>query len=385
MQPAEYKFQTPAHRFNWVVLPTQLGKLSRKLLASSTDGYFIAATGAGSFLTPLLFAAGLTWGWLQFDYFYVYTESLWFLVLAILLGSFSSHLGLVFTIGFILGDFFLADTHYIKYQGATRTLALVISYIVLLLVTIVPAIVIKNLVVEIKLPATVDLTTKLIAGAILYAALTYFYLYFWANMAPVLIRPVFTWHDGQPTVPAITILQNKTDWLVWPGVGMAILRLVLQTRMALNPANQPFYKTMESHFFNVSLNRPVTSYINPWIRTFLFACITAFTLSGILLDWTSTIIVGALAFLFQALSAGLIPRPAFINKWSERIYKIPAVFRVVAAFIVIFFITKYIVSAMWQSGRNFLPLIIATCFAFLILFLLNPGKPSNPLSYEPKE
>src|SRR5688572_995318 len=130
MQPAEYKFQTPAHRFNWLVLPSQLGKLSRKLLASSTDGYFIAATRAGSFLTPLLFAVGLTWGWLHFDYQYVYTESLWFLVLAIMLGSFSSHLGLVFTIGFMLGDFFLSDSHYIKYHGAIRSLTLVISYIV---------------------------------------------------------------------------------------------------------------------------------------------------------------------------------------------------------------------------------------------------------------
>lgn len=104
-------------RFWWVKLPLASRRLSRGLLAILLDGlYLMVWPPVAALTTPLVVVAGFLLGWLHpgsdltTQSPEAFSQSLAVLVLAVVVGAFSGHLGAGFLVGYAVGDFFLANT-----------------------------------------------------------------------------------------------------------------------------------------------------------------------------------------------------------------------------------------------------------------------------------
>ena len=373
MDTEEYQFQSELHRFNWLYLPAQAGKISGKLLIVLTDGYFLCISKAGGIISPLLFILGLIWGWQHFDFQYVYTESFWFLLAAVILGSISSHLGLLFTLGFILGNSILSDINFGDKSFLVKSAGLLVSYLVLLLLTTMQSIPIKYLVGELKFSKINNRHIKQVLLIIVYLLLTFCFIYFWLLAAPILIQPMYTWLGGSTSPAPVIVTKEELNWLLSAGLIAAFIRLFIQYRMSMNHANDNFFRFYEKSIHDISLNKPFTYSINPWIRFFINTAISLLTIAGLFNSWLPAILVFVLYFLFYCIRIGFIPWPPWLVKWASVIGKVPTLIKLIAGTFLVYLVIRFIVFGIIdaESVNNFSLVIITFC-GLSIFFFLNP-------------
>jgi hypothetical protein len=211
-----------------------------------------------------------------------------------------------------------------------------------------------------------------VAGHIL---LTGVLVYFWAQVVPILIRPIYTWHGAGPPVSAMAPLQESG----WVPVVAAVLasfgRMLLQGISASRPERTLRMDVLEQRLATDAPVVPLAQRVPPWGRVVGQALWVTLLLSGMLESWIDAFLLWALIVLIQAARAGLVSIP--LGPWPRWMAKIPLLFRLITGFVAVGVLSAFVLpQVLWQF--SFRPIAILTAIALVVLYLLVPGVPGVP-------
>lgn len=368
----------------WVHLPAAARRLSSILADALTDGYYLVAfRPLGALAPPVALLIGLWFGWFTPGFSEVFTESLFFLLVAAVLGVLSGNLGVLFVIGFAFGDFFIAHPEWTGRWGVIGSLLrvripLLIQYGLLTLLCVNVPVVSKSLVSNLRGLSRFGPGAALALASLLHAAVTFILVYFWTQAVPILIRPIFTWTGGAPTVSAMSVLQSSSALTIAGfAVAASLIRMALQAATAVNPAFSARVEPVEAGFRSTEPAESLAQRLPPPVRVTAQGAWATLMLSGMLLAWIEALLLFALIWLVGAARAGLVRLP--VKTWQSLVEHVPFTFRIAATFTAIFFAAQRLTEwAASQPGGNvwgFRLIILVTAIALVISFLLNPGLP----------
>lgn len=374
----------------WIRLSLWSRYISRQMPLKTTDGIYLnvnpiagAAAPIAALLLGLLFGAG------QLGYDTVYTESMLFLCIAVLFGTFSANLGMLFLAGFVVGEFILAanwtSVPSTRYDGLIANvfryrIPLLISYGLLAIVTVQIPVLIKQLLIQIKLPLRFNNHIKLGFAMLTQPLLTGTVIYFWVQIMPVLIRPVYTWTARTPRVEAMANFQEYGYVLVTLAVLASLLRVYLQSRTVFDKTLSERMDQIEQKadrvFTKAKPVKPIGDYFHPWVKTVALTLVMAVTLSGLYELWWDALILSAFILVIQAARSRLIHIP--LGKWPYWMARIPVLYRLIIAFLLILYFSKSIIE-YYYSGyqQTFRPVIVMTGLAMVFVYLLTPMLPEQ--------
>jgi hypothetical protein len=342
-----------------------------------------------AFVPLVVLLIGLLFGWAQLGFESIYSESFVFLLIAIMIGFFSANLGLMFLVGFVFGEFFLALdwTSTLTWRHDTVwenilyfRIPLIMTYGLLAGLIVKVPVLIKHLLVQVRPPQGLGSQVQLGFMMIGHALVTTFLVYFWMQVMPVLVRPVFTWSSRNPPVEAIETFQVYGVWLIVAAIVSSAARLYLQHRTTYHPYCRSRLEQVEQQlqhtFASVNEVKPWAERFTPWGRTIALSALLTLLLSGLYASWLDALILGTFIFVLQAARMRLIPVP--LGKWPQWMERIPLLYRLVFSFLIILFLTRTVLNhyfSSWgsTSQESFTPVIVLTGLSMLIVFLLNPG------------
>lgn len=368
--------------FWWVKLPLRIRHISASLMDSLLDGYYLLSSSIiAAIASPIAFLVGLLWGWQHWGYTGLFSESLIFMMVIILIGVLSGHLGFMFLTGYILGDFFLVHDNWtwprndFLHALVVVRVPLLIKYALLSFILLYLPRITKTLVQQLQLPRLVGRKASIALVFPLYTFLTAMFVYFWSQMLPLLLRPIFTWIGRSPTVKAISPLQNDWEILVFMAIIAAIIRLVLQTLSISQDKIGKKLDAYEAQFIGVEPIEPIAQKMPLLAVVILHALWATLLLAGLYLTWLEAIIVFALLVFIQSVRTELFPLP--IQWWRNLVERVPILFRLIVVFTIIYLAATPIIQQGFRTTNSFRPIIILTVIAFLLLFILIPGLPSE--------
>ncbi|MGH7824992.1 MAG: hypothetical protein ACREQ7_07425 [Candidatus Binatia bacterium] len=390
-------------RIWWLRLPLVARRLSAQLALTLLDGFYLVAwPRMAALLPPVAFVTGLLIGW-QYGGITVeivrkptvFTQSLAIMGTAAALGVMSAQLGALFLAGFAFGDFFLAHPSLFPSPGRTfeeivmlsdRTfggrisylirarIPLLIEYGVLGLLAVSIPLMTKALVSQLSLPSRVGRNVRFAVAVLGHGALTAVLVYFWAQIAVILIRPVFTWMGDQPTVAAVQPLQSHGHFLVLIAVTASLARMCLQGLTAFRLDLGKRLDNFQQDLASASPVLPAADQVNPWVIAALRTLWATLLLSGLLTNWPDALMLGTVILFVQTARSGLIQLP--IAPWRSFVQRIPVLLRLVAGSTVVYYLAQMILQWQIWHRDSFRPIVLVTGIAFLIFFALMPGVPA---------
>src|SRR5688572_14596195 len=223
----------------WLRVPLLARRVTGALSEPLVDGqYLVAWRPLAAAAPPLALALGFWIGSTHWTYRAVFTESLSLLMLAVVVGVASSYLGVLFVLGFAMGDYLLMTSGGVVARGSGLALhlpmvrlALFIEYGLLALLVVSVPMGAKALMAQLRLPRLVARYTagryaNVLLFAIGFPALVGVATYLWQQSWPLLIRPVYTWSGGQPTSTAMVALQRTGLTLAHTAATAALARVI---------------------------------------------------------------------------------------------------------------------------------------------------------------
>lgn len=372
------------YEFWWVKLPRKAARLSGKLSEYLMDGHYLTIVKPLAALLPLaMFILGFLWGWKDWGVYHVFTESKTLILVIIAIGALSSNLGMFFLVGFIIGDFFL-DTHIIGNVYNRSFIAkiflvnvpLIIKYSLLWMLLVFMPNMTKSLVLQLRFPKAMNLKTIIVIGAVFNVFLTGVFIYYWAQIAAFILRPLFTWQGGSLYTQTFVYLQTETMSLVFVAMAVVAIRMWLQALTVFNPK---YKKAIDAYELDLQAENtePVqTIKMNPWLAVILYTLWAILLISGLFQTWWEALILTAFTFVIYSIQRNLISIP--IDPWRRLINKVHPILRLLGVFILIYYAGKYVVLESWRRGNiEFRSMVIMAGLAIFILFLFNPGKPKE--------
>ncbi|HRH40528.1 MAG TPA: hypothetical protein PKY82_02705 [Pyrinomonadaceae bacterium] len=369
--------------FWWVLLPRLLKRFSPTLAAALTDGLYITTFPIlAAVLSPVIFAIGLLFGCFGNvgNYFFTeaYTESYLFLALAIALGVLSAHLGTMLLMGFALGNYFLffpfwfsnkADSSVFLYKFSW-----IISYALLAIVTTRIALITKSMLAEFYLIASLGKVASVILAIFGHLLITLGLVFLWSQLVPVLIRPIFTWHDAEPTIPANEPLQKYYFIFLGLAAVASLVRMALQAAATFSDNLSQKISLVEDAITENDV-KPLSEYIPRVILALCAALWAALFLSGLYTSNADAVIVGVVVLVLQLLQRGVIPLP--IGGYARLMESIPLALRLMVVTIVLYGVGYLILSQFWRVNNvTFRPMLFVTIFALVLFYLVNPQSPA---------
>lgn len=381
------------YKFWWIKLPIKVSRVSHGVAQSMMDGYYLTVWRYGAAILPgLIFILGCLWGWQDWGVEHLFTESRLFIIFIIILGALNGNLGTLFFFGFVLGDLLL-DSHVIGGNNISDKwlitqfllikIPLIIKYSLLWMILIFMPKTTKSLVLQFTPPEKIGLIASLILGSLLNIILSGIFIYYWTQIAPFIIRPLFTWQNASLNFQTFTYLQNETTLLVFIGVVAVTVRMVLQNLTVFYPKFKDKIDLYEQDIEteNAEIKEPLLEKMNPWIRVVFFSLWILLLMSGLFESWFEAIILGVLIFAIYAIQRNLLPLP--IDGWRGLINKVPLIIRLAIILILIYFLNNFIVLRTWETGSSsFRPLLITAGLTMLIFFFFIPGVPREEVAQQ---
>jgi hypothetical protein len=365
----------------WVRLPLAIRRVSRGIALTLVDGLYLAARPrVGGAAPPVAFLVGLVTGWLRLGFEQAFSESIIVLVLAVVFGVMSAHLGAMFLVGFALGDFLLAPPSYSMFTYSPLgnlvliRIPLLIEYGLLALLTVSIPLVTKGLLFQLSLSPRLSRQLRFRVAVVGHAILTGVLIYFWTQTVPILIRPVYTWQGSEPTVEAIAPLQQGGWVLVLVAVLVSLSRMVLQGQTVSRPELGARMDAMEQRLASAPPLVPLWQRVPLWGRVAAQALVASLLLSGMMQSWFDALLLGGLLFLIQAARSRLIAVP--LGPWPALVERVPLLLRLVGGFALIFALSLLILrQQVVVASDSFRPIVLLTCVALVVMYLLAPGLP----------
>lgn len=361
------------------LLPARLARrVSGQLAYALLDGAALVAWPAAPLLAmPAALGVGLGFGWLHPGFDELYTESLVFLLLAVAIGTLSGLLGALLTLGYALGDFLLWHRAWNAEDGVAgdlgrQWLPLLLTYALLAVLTVRTAIIAKGLAAQLALPARIDRRARFALAAAAHLLITAGLVWLWTAATPLLVRPIYTWNGRQPTIEAISPLQEEGAAVVVVALLVAGARLALQYRTAVTASLTARLDALEDTLRPARPIRPLLDRL-PLLRLLIAAATSLLLLAALLEGVAEAIVLGALLLAIGAARAGLLPVP--LGRWPELADRIPLVVRLAIGFLIVSWLTQAVVAPSFPATTSFRPILISTILALVVLYLLNPRTP----------
>lgn len=350
------------------------------------DGHYLTAwPRVAALAPPAAFLAGLLIGWRHWGFPHVFSESLAVMVFAGVVGVLSGQLGAMFLLGFALGDFILAHPDWSRgsfgHRGIVWNLiqvrvSLLIEYGLLGMLTVQLPLLTKTLLAQFTPPAKTPPWLRFTIAVVGHLAITYVLVYFWTQTVPQLIRPVFTWLGGSPTIPAASTLQRRGQILLLFTMGASLLRVVLQIATTMIPTWGGRLDYWVARLHMVEPVEPIGARFPPWVRIAASALASTLLLAGMYSHWLDALAVGCVTLAILAARSGLLPLR--FERWAAVVERVPLVSRLLLGLVMIRFLAgKILTSRTLTAAKTFRPVLVVTVLAMLLLFLLSPGLPAD--------
>lgn len=379
-------------RLWWVRLPRLGARMSSTLGLTLLDGHWVGAIRVLSVLaTPTALAVGVAIGWRQPGFEVLPTESLALLVLFVVVGTASGQLGLAMLGGLAFGQLVLSDTTW-AYAGEDLSRASLTSgdaadY---LLRVVVPLLIAYGVlaVVLVKLPlGTKAIVRSLLPGdrsplalrigiaLVAQVALTAAAVYLWALAAPVLLRPVWSWRDLEPTVEAIRPLQEDAATLARAGALMAALRLGIQALLVTVPSLAGRATAIEEELARPLSAPAVYDRLPQVVRSLISAALITLLLAGLLAGWGEAAVVYVAVSGFELVRTGVVPFPW--GPWGTLMERIPVLLRFVAGLVVVYLAGQWFLPERIRDAETFRPQLLFLLLGLTVFLILIPTVPGS--------
>lgn len=363
----------------WIRLPQTVRRLAVRPVLVLVDGLYLTAwPRVAAFLPPLALLLGLIFGAAHPGFRDVFSQSWPVLILAVLLGIFSGHLGALFLAGFAVGDFFLFHTEW-AYRGSfLRNLfqvrvPLLIEYGLLAFMTTGIALATKSLLAQLRPPERLAAQARIALAVAGHLGLTLLFVYLWMQVVPILIRPVFTWPGGSPPVDAMEILQRQG----WPLLVIAAIaslgRMGLQQLVARREKFTVTVDERERQLNNTTPLVPLSAEVPPLARVAITSVWSTLMLSGMLERWWEGLILLLVISALQLARAGIIV-PAVLRPWAAQIRRVPLPWRLAIGVLVTSFVARVALGPALARTNSFRPILLLTIFALLVFYMLDPWR-----------
>lgn len=380
-------------RLWWVRLPRFGARLSSTLGLALLDGHWVGAIRVLSVLaTPTALAVGIAIGWRQPGFEVLPTESLGLLVLFVAVGTASGQLGLAMVGGLAFGQLVLSDTTW-AYAGEDLSRASLVNGDAVdhLLRVVVPLLIAYGVlaVVLVKMPlGTKAVVRSLMPGdrsplalrigiaLVAQVALTAAAVYLWALAAPVLLRPVWSWRDLEPTVEAIRPLQEDAATLARVGALAAALRLGIQALLVTVRSLAERVTAIEEELERPLNAPPLYDRLPRAVRGLVGGALITLLLSGLLAGWGEAAVVFVIVSGFELLRSGVIPFPW--GAWGTLMDRIPVLLRFVVGLVVVYLAGQWFLPERIRDSATFRPQLLFLLLGLSVFLVLIPTVPGNP-------
>lgn len=347
-------------------MPRAVGRRSRALSAIAADGHVLLSLGPVAAVLPLVaLAGGLYVGATHPGFEVTYTESLTLVLVALVLGTMSTQLSALATLGFVAGDFFIYHTSWSTEPSfgeasgwysnplvanlVFERVPLLIQYLLLVGLAVgVPAGargLARSLAGRLHLPDGV----KLVVTAVLIAVTAFVLARFWASAAPLVIRPVFTWtiddgiNGGTPPAGAIVPVQTRVETIARVAA-VAVFARAAFTWLAGKIAPRRLHDAEQALLAPLDSLPRRRGWVGAISQALLYGAIGMLLLAGMLDTWLAALAVGAVFAVARLSKSGWLPIPT--RRWREVVNHVPVVVRFGAVLLVMNGVAK----AVWASG-----------------------------------
>lgn len=389
----------------WITAPRWLSQRFPALRGLAGDGHVVTTVPlAGVLLPAAALAVGLVAGLFRTGYEDVYTESVLLLAVLVGIGAFSSQLGLLMLLGFVLGDIvstrpvieyaarFSRDFWFSGVLGEGIIAHLVhirlprlVTYLLLAAVVVVLPRAARGAVGSVgrgrRMPAA--LAWLLVSG--LVTVISWLGVGAWVAGAPTLIRPVFVWAspNGVPTAQAIQPLQSDGSIVVAVAVAATLLRQLWIGASMFVPAVRERLAAAEATPTPPAVLRNRTRQARPLPSAILAATLATLTLAGILEHVLVWLVAFATFFAVRLLRFDQIRFPA-LDAWRRIANFAPAWARLIGIWI----ISRLVISAVDNDlVGSYTALAAVVLISVVVVFLIFPGEPGRtrrePVTAEP--
>lgn len=361
----------------WVEIPIRAQRISNTLTDVLLDGFYLAAfPGLSVALHVLVLVGGFASGWLHPGFRTVFSESMFFMIVAGAIGMLSARMGLLFVISFAIGDFFLVSHRAFYDHGLIRNflevrVPLLIEYSLLGMLLIGIPLVVKQMVGTFRPPSKLSDTQLIFVAAGLMGVLTGVLVFFWAQAAPLLMRPIFVWNQSPSAIPTAMAMPLQTQWyiIVVALSVVAYARVWIQYRIDTNEGIEKTLGPLKEQLSTAKPVVPLTIQISPILLAIISSVWIVFLLSGMLTNWLQVIILVVVFAAFSALRSGIILLP--LGPLPTFMYKVPFIARFLAGVILIVWVANQAVTRRFY-GDGFEAIIITVVLSSAIFFILMP-------------
>ncbi len=360
----------------WKTLPARAHFFSRSAFYALSDGFYLCAgPSIAGWLSLGAFISGVTFGWTHFLFSTVFTESRALLMFLIFLAVSSANLGLLFTLGFAIGDLFLNPDQIPSPLTASNWvdfyLPHLLEYTLISLMTVQVPLVTKGLLSRFTFAARLNQTKRRTAAIGGHLFLTLALVYFWSQGLPLLIRPLYTWPHGEPGSEAMWPLQEEFYWLLAVAALASITRVYLQCRLAEQPEEVSKITPYETHYREMELKSRRASKPYLWFTVVFLSLWSTLLIAGMMSAWFDALFALAIILLIRAAREKLISLP--LGKWPKIAAKIPLVLKILLGFGIVYAVSWLVVRTQMNAGLQSLRgILMMTLFAMVVVYLLHP-------------
>ncbi|MGH9167026.1 MAG: hypothetical protein ACRD02_04215 [Acidimicrobiia bacterium] len=364
----------------WLVdVPGRLHRLLPGLAFSFLDGAWTAARPSVAAFAPLAgFLVGLlapfAWPGLEV----VYTESLVLMALVIAGAILSGPVGVMLWAGYAVGDLLFGTVP----TGGSPLWLRQASRLVPLVLLVVPAIVLPTVAQKLIWPMPLRWLTnrsaRVGARAILYAATCGLLVFTWAQAMIVLVRPVFGWVRGNPTVEAIFQVQVRWPWLVGVAIAAALVRVLAEHALLReSPRAQAAIEVTRQLRARLRPRTSLWQRVPAPVRVILVTAFMMVVLAGIYERWFDALAVVAVVAPLEAWRNGLVgPRG---NRWASVLAGWPLLVRFLALVGVGYLVSYWVAAVLYDTG-SFRLVLAGALLTVIATYLLFPSTTREELA-----
>ena len=369
----------PTCELLWVALPLLAQRVSRKLAAVVVDGAYLAAwPDAGALLPPVALLLGVACGWFHPGIDAALYQSGFILGAALLLAALSGQLGLLFAVGYALGDILLGAP---KPPGADAStlgslasaVPPLIEYLALGILAAQLALLSKALAQQLPLPRRLQGAQRLAAIALLEAAAAAMAAWGWVRALPIVLRPGFSWHGLGEPADAIESVQGLALGLAGMVALVTLVRIALQHRSARSAAGSAQLDRLDRLRQSVpAAARPLAERIPPPAMLAIEALLAVTMLAGLIEAWLDAAFALAVVGGVQAARKGLLP---VLGPWPAIAARIPALVRTLAGVAVLALAGPALLSSFFATADAMRPMLFMALLGLVVFLLLLPPAP----------
>lgn len=313
----------------------------------------------------------------------VWSELLPFIMLVIAAGILQGSVGIGLVAGYVVGDVLrLAVTGVLgqwstwSYLGSNPLLAMVllvssalITYLLLAIPAITLPMIARRFAELAPLRRISNERARMAARIGAYTLAAGLLTFFWTRGVVVLIRPIFMWRNGSPTVEAIFPVQFQWEWLVATAVIAVLVRLVLQAAAVRRSSAVRLIGGLQAERWADANPGAFWQGAGPIPRIALVAATATLLLAGTYGDLIDPVLVFLVAALATAWRSGMIrPNAA----WAQTVQRIPALGRLVIAGLLGYAMARIVVEVTWATTNSLRPILIGILLIGAVFVALFP-------------